>query len=57
MSQTSDEKISPKLLNLYILFAFHCSLLTLCFLSLENFLDDCLMYLTLICSMSGYFIY
>lgn len=48
MSQISDEKMSPRLLNLYILFAFHCSLCSLYFLSLENFLDDCLMYLTLI---------
>lgn len=48
MSQTSDEKMSPKLLNLYILFAFHCSLCSLSFLSLGNFLDDYLMYLTLI---------
>lgn len=57
MSQTSDEKMSPRLLNLYILFAFHCSLYRLCFLSLENFLDDSLMYLTLIFSVSGYLIY
>lgn len=33
MSQTSDEKMSPRLLNLYILFAFHCSLYSLCFVS------------------------
>lgn len=48
MSQNSDEKMSPRLLNLYILFAFHCSLCSLRFLSLENVLDDCLMCLTLI---------
>lgn len=49
MSQTSDEKMSHRLLNLYIVFAFsNCSLYSLCFLSLENFLDDCLMDLTLI---------